>query len=137
MKTSGKNPGRTGTPRHFPQAGSITQPNHNERLRKLIESTDDWLWEVDEELHYTYASPQIQALLGYSPSEVLGKTPFDLMPPAEAGRMREDFMHMFDVREAFALLENINQHRNGKLVVLETSGKPFHDERGIFRGSWH
>ena len=59
-----------------------------ERFRHLVETTSDWLWEVDENGVYTYASPLVRQLLGYEPEEVLGRTPFDLMPPEEAGRWR-------------------------------------------------
>jgi len=62
-----------------------------ERLRNLIETTSDWVWEVDEQGVYTYASPKVRDLLGYEPEEVLGKTPFDLMPTEEAARLAKIF----------------------------------------------
>ncbi len=39
-----------------------------ERLRALLESTSDWVWEIDANLTYTYASPKIRDLLGYEPA---------------------------------------------------------------------
>jgi len=48
-----------------------------ERFRALTESTSDWVWEVDVDGVYTYASPKVKDLLGYEPEEVIGKTPFD------------------------------------------------------------
>ncbi|HTR44441.1 MAG TPA: PAS domain S-box protein [Thermodesulfovibrionales bacterium] len=62
-----------------------------ERFRSLVESTSDWIWEVDQKGVYTYVSPQIRNLLGYAPEEVIGKTPFDLMPADEAHRISEIF----------------------------------------------
>ncbi len=38
------------------------------------------MMEVDQDGNYTYCSPQIRAILGYSPEEMLGKTPFAFMP---------------------------------------------------------
>ena len=55
-----------------------------ERYRGLVESTTDYIWEIDENGRYTYYTPAIAELLGYERDEVMGKTPFDLMPPAEA-----------------------------------------------------
>ena len=52
-----------------------------ERFRSLVETTNDWVWEVDEHGVYTYASPRVFDILGYMPSEVTGKTPFDFMEP--------------------------------------------------------
>ena len=59
-----------------------------DRFRTLVETSPDWIWEVDANCVYTYVSPRVEDLLGYAPEEVLGKTPFDLMPPEEARRVR-------------------------------------------------
>jgi len=73
-------------------------------------------------------------LLGYAPEEVLGKTPFELMPEHEAERVAAVFSSIVAQQEPFTALENTNQHKDGHLVVLETSGVPFYDNAGIFRG---
>ncbi len=95
-----------------------------ERFRALTESTSDWVWEVDADGVYTYASPKVRDLLGYEPEEVIGKTPFDLMPPEEAKRIAEEFRVIVESQRPFAGLENANLHKDGRLVVLETSGVP-------------
>ena len=61
------------------------------RFRNLVESTSDWVWEVDENGRYTYASPRVRELLGYEPGEVIGKSPFDFMPQDEAQRISAVF----------------------------------------------
>jgi PAS domain S-box-containing protein len=105
-----------------------------ERYRTLVETVSDWVWEVDENVVYTFVSPKIRDLLGYEPGEILGKTPFDLMPPDEALRVKEIFIPLAARREPFPAIENANLHKDGHLVVLETSGAPFFDANGTFRG---
>jgi PAS domain S-box-containing protein len=105
-----------------------------ERFRELVETTSDWLWEVGEDGAYTYVSPRVRHLLGYEPEELLGRTPFELMPPEEARRVAEAFARIAAQRTPFASLENTNRHRDGHLVVLETSGVPLFDAAGRFRG---
>ena len=105
-----------------------------ERYRALVETVSDWVWEVDENVVYTFVGPQIRDLLGYEPGEILGKTPFDLMPPGEALRVKEIFGPYAARREPFPTIENANLHKDGHLVVLETSGAPFFDVNGRFRG---
>ncbi|MFI5295260.1 MAG: PAS domain S-box protein [Thermodesulfovibrionales bacterium] len=105
-----------------------------EQFKALTESTSDWIWEVDEEGRYTYVSPRIRDLLGYEPEEVVHKTPFDLMPPEEAKRLRKTFASAAGRREPLISLENTNLHKDGHLVVLETSGLPFFDAGGKFLG---
>jgi PAS domain S-box-containing protein len=105
-----------------------------ERFRNLVETTSDWVWEVDENAVYTYASPKVFDLLGYKPEEVLGKTPFDLMPPAEARRVADIFAPIAAKQQPFQDLENTNFHKKGDWVVLETNGVPIFDTNGEFRG---
>ena len=105
-----------------------------ERFRALVESTSDWVWEVDANAVYTYASPKVKDLLGHEPEEVIGKTPFDIMLPEEAKRIAAEFKDIVEARDPFERLENINLHKDGRLVVLETSGVPIFDANGDFRG---
>ena len=104
------------------------------RFRNLVEATSDWVWEVDENAVYTYAGPKIRDILGYEPEEMLGKTPFDFMPPDEASRISEIFSTIAASQKAFNLLENTNLHKDGHKVVLETSGVPYFDRHGRLCG---
>ena len=61
------------------------------RLREMLERNSDWIWEVDAQGRYTYASRHCVALLGREPEEVVGRTPFDFMPPDEAERIGRIF----------------------------------------------
>lgn len=104
------------------------------RYRSLVETTSDWVWEVDENGAYTYVSPQVFDLIGYTPEEVLGKTPFDFMPPEEAARVGGTFGSIIVSRKLFSSLENANRHKDGHIVVLETSGVPAFRPDGTFSG---
>ena len=104
------------------------------RFRNLVETTSDWVWEADENAVYTYASPQIHDILGYEVAEIIGKTPFDLMPPEEAERVAGIFGPIAAARISFTNLENTNLHKDGHSVVLETNGVPVIDTEGKFCG---
>lgn len=121
------------TIRELKQMGETLRES-KERFRSLVETCSDWIWEVNEQGVYTYASPKIFDLLGYSPVEVLGKTPFNLMPEEEAARVSRMFADLVNSRLPIAGLENINMHKNGSLVVLETGAVPIFDYAGAFRG---
>lgn len=105
-----------------------------EKYRELVETTSDWIWEVDENGVFTYASPRVRDLIGYAPEEVLGKTPFDFMPPEEAARVGEIFMKIVTEQKPFSSLQNANRHKDGRIVVLETSGVPVFRRDGQFGG---
>lgn len=104
------------------------------RFRNLVESSPDWIWEVDADGRYTYSSPQISNILGYEPEEIIGRTPFELMPTEEAERIAPIFADMVTKKIPFFNLQNINLHKNGSQIVLETNGTPILGEDGLFLG---
>jgi len=106
----------------------------NERFRNLTEATSDWIWEVDENVIYTYVSPKIYDILGYREEEIIGKTPFDLMPPKEAERIFRIFDSIRASKQPFDCIENTNLHKKGHPVILETSGVPTFNEKGELTG---
>jgi len=113
-------------------AGALKQSE--ERYRALVETSADWVWEVDANANYTYADPKIEKILGYAPEEVIGRTPFQLMPEKEAHRIRTIFEQIAEERRPFSDLININLHRDGRQVILETSGVPVFGPDGEFMG---
>jgi len=104
------------------------------KFRGLVESSSDWIWEVDCEGLYTFASSRVEEILGYRPEEMIGKSPFDFMPPSEARRVRELFQQTARAKQPLAALENVNLHRDGRRVVLETNGVPITDDSGALIG---
>ncbi len=105
-----------------------------QRFRQLVENTTDFIWEVDAEGRYTYASPQLESILGYTPQSILGKTPFELMPAGEAQYFRDHFANLIRNPTPFEALRNVNLHRDGHEVVLESSAVPILDGEGRAQG---
>ncbi|MEN6506561.1 MAG: PAS domain S-box protein [Planctomycetaceae bacterium] len=105
-----------------------------ERFESLAQSSPDWIWEIDTAGRFTYASPAVKTLLGYEPSELIGKTPFDLMTPQEASRVRRHFAHQNASRLKIENAQSELLHRQGQRVVLETSGAAFSDAQGQYLG---
>ncbi|OPY78179.1 MAG: Blue-light-activated protein [Syntrophorhabdus sp. PtaU1.Bin058] len=111
-----------------------TLQESEERFRSLVETTSDWVWEIDRNSRYTYSSQKVRDFLGYEPEEIIGKTPFDFMSPQEVKRTIPLFKDIAKSRKSFSRLENTNLHKDGRTVVLETSGVPVFDEKGNFSG---
>ncbi|OQX92834.1 MAG: hypothetical protein B6D58_00960 [candidate division Zixibacteria bacterium 4484_95] len=104
------------------------------RFRDIAISSSDWIWEVDEEGKYTYVSENVIDVLGYKPEELLGKTPFDIMPEKEAEKIKEAFDKITTRKDNIVDLINWNVHKNGQLVCLQTSGVPILDDCGNLLG---
>ncbi|MDO9257298.1 MAG: PAS domain S-box protein [Bacteroidales bacterium] len=105
-----------------------------ERLRDILFSTADWVWEIDENGIYTYSSIKGNELFEASQEEIIGKTPFHFMPPDEAERVEKKFFDLFEKRVPIRNLENWNIAKNGKRICLLTNGMPIFDKESNFKG---
>lgn len=107
---------------------------NKEKFRLLVESTNDWMWEVSIDGTYTYVGPQVHTLLGYKPKDMLGKTPFDFMRKDEAKRIKNIFQQLISEKAKIITLKNEVVSKDGSIKILETSGSPFFDENGNLLG---
>jgi PAS domain S-box-containing protein len=105
-----------------------------ERLRNIVLSMADWVWEVDEHGIYTYSSEKGSRLLGSAREDIIGKTPFDFMPPEEKKRVAPIFSEIMANKAPIKDLENWNIGRNGERICLLTNGVPILDEKGSLKG---
>ena len=105
-----------------------------ERLRDLIYSFADWVWEVDKDGVYTYSSQKVADILGEPAEHIIGKTPFDFMPPDEAKRIAAIFFETAARRSPLKDLENWNIRSNGHKICLLTNGVPILDEKSTLKG---
>lgn len=106
-----------------------------DRFIHVAETAQEWIWEVDPDGLYTYSSPMVETLLGYSPDEVVGKKHFyDFFVPEEKEKLKSIAFDVFLKRNIFRNYENINIHKNGNHVILSTSGSPIFNDHGILKG---
>ncbi|MEF8713471.1 MAG: PAS domain-containing protein [Accumulibacter sp.] len=104
------------------------------RFHDIVEVSADWVWEVDAQGRYTYVSDSVESLLGYTPAEILGRTPFDLMPADEAARVGAIFAAIAARKEPFRDLDNISVHKDGSLRHVWTNGMPILAPDGTLLG---
>ena len=105
-----------------------------EKYRSLIETTSDFVWEIDNIGRYRYANPAIQDILGYTPAEVAGKKPIDLMAPGQEAHFNAMLRDLATFKMPFERLENVYRHKNGSDIVLDTRAVPIRDADGQLSG---
>lgn len=125
----------------------ITERKHMEgalrqsemRFRQVVENAREWIWEVDVEGLYTYASPIVEKILGYKPEEILGKKHFyDFFHPDDAESLKAQAFEMLSHNEVFSEIQTRNLHKDGHVVWLTRSGVPvFNDQKELigYRGA--
>lgn len=104
------------------------------RFRDISLSMADWIWEVDTEWKYTFSSGKINQILGYAEEELIGKTPFDLMPADEVKRMETVFADIVSQKKPIVDLVNWNLKKDGTRVCLLTNGVPVLNDAGELEG---
>jgi PAS domain S-box-containing protein len=114
-------------------AGNLLQESER-RFRDIAGASADWIWETGRDGRYIFASGRVQEVLGYAPEQILGRTPFDLMPPEEAQRVRNEFQSITKSQAPFHDLENICLNTSGEIRYIQTSGVPVFDGQGELCG---
>lgn len=106
-----------------------------ERFRQVAESAGEWIWETDAHGLYTFSSFAVQTILGYNPEEIVGKKYFyDFFTPDVRDELKHAALNAFEQKEPVHAMINTNLHKNGNVVILETTGVPVLDENGKLLG---
>jgi len=106
-----------------------------QRFRQVAETVGEFIWEVDARGLYTYASPSVERILGYTPEELVGKMHFyDLIEPSVRQDLKAVVLQVFANKQTFRDFSKPNVNKTGKIVHLETSGVPMLDSVGNLSG---
>ncbi|OPY37431.1 MAG: Bacterioopsin transcriptional activator [Methanoregula sp. PtaU1.Bin051] len=105
-----------------------------ERFRDLVTATSDIIWEADRDARFVYISPAIEDILGYSPDELIGHSPFDFLDPATREVTRGVFDAAATRRESFIRYDSRWVHKDGRIVILEGRARPIIREDGSVAG---
>lgn len=98
------------------------------RYRGIVESSRSWFWAADSDGKFSYASPQVSAMLGIEPAALAGRgleTVFD----ADSARSFLAVMPRHG-EDASITREHFVTGAEGVKLHLETSCVPKHDETG-------
>jgi PAS domain S-box-containing protein len=104
------------------------------RFRGLADLWADWYWEQDEQLRFTYLSPDFERIAGLSTVSPLGKTRWKV---PSIGVTEEEWVRhraLVDARLPFNDFQMRRVNKHGELVWLSASGVPVYDDNGRFRG---
>jgi PAS domain S-box-containing protein len=128
-------------------AGSVGASLHQARrelfsrqqaLRAVADTSTDWLWEADTAHRITYRSAGVTALLGYDPTELIGRSTLSLLPASEHAAAEQLLRGAMVDGAGWDAVEMPWQHADGSEVRLLGTAATIKDERGRvvgFRGT--
>jgi PAS domain S-box-containing protein len=104
-----------------------------QKFRLLAENMQDLICLHDLDGTYEWVSPSSEALLGYTPEELIGKNPYDLFHPEDIERIRDESHENLLQGIDSDYTERVSyrmRHKMGHYVWLETITKIWFDDQG-------
>jgi PAS domain S-box-containing protein len=107
-----------------------------ERFRRLVESTTDWVWETDADHRFRWFSPSFSRVLGMPATTLLGKRREDLVAEGHEIVSTAWLRHFADLRaqRPFRDFRYWLRTADGKGRWISISGSPRFGDDGTFLG---
>gem|GEM_PF-2548671 len=108
-----------------------------ERHRLIADNASDVIWTMTLGGRFTYISPSVQKLLGYSVQEAMQKTITDLLTPASQPQVRETLEKIVNAVKAGSRfgtvrLETEQCRQDGSLIWVEITANGIYQPDGTF-----
>ena len=104
------------------------------RFRDFAASASDWYWEQDENMVFTYVSPNVLEILQLPASHFIGKSRHEIMPESIDPVDWQPFFDAMRERRAFRGLVIHRRETGGGDRWLSSTGLPIFSETGEFKG---
>jgi diguanylate cyclase (GGDEF)-like protein/PAS domain S-box-containing protein len=103
------------------------------RYRRIVETTTEGIWVVDQDNVTTFVNAQMATMLGYTPAEMVGKNLLDFMDEEgrqiaahPLGQRQNDLTQQHDFKF---------QRHNGEELWAIVSAQPIFDDQGQYGGA--
>ncbi|HKQ24689.1 MAG TPA: PAS domain S-box protein [Burkholderiales bacterium] len=101
-----------------------------QRFRDIAQAAGEFVWENENTGRFTYLSPKVVEVLGYTAEELVGHSAVEFMPAEEPERVRQWFADNMKSDRSFRGLEHMFITKNGDTLWLHISGVGTFDEMG-------
>ncbi len=105
-----------------------------ERFRGIVETTEERVWECDLQLRMTYNNPALMRLLGYEPTEMLGKSSVEILDVEDQEAHRKALEARIADQTGWRGVVLKARHTDGSIRWLESNGMPLFGENGLLSG---
>ena len=105
-----------------------------QRFRDVSEAAGEFIWEVNADGRYIYASRRVTEVLGIEPEALLGHTPFDFVPEEDREDVRRRSWEIHAAGLPFRNFEHRVRRSDGANLWISISGVPSFDSSGSIAG---
>lgn len=106
-----------------------------DRLNELSAQSRSFAWEINEKGLYTFMSPNVELVLGYTYDELVNKKYFfDILPLETRSSVMKEAFEIISRRDVINNYEKKALRADGTEIWLSTNCKPLYDLNGLFKG---
>lgn len=109
---------------------AVALAESEERFRQVAMMTGEWVWEQEPSGRYLYSNATVKALLGYEPSEIVGRHYSELFAPSQNRIATWPAPDHLAGKERFFRVIRHYLRRDRREVIVESSGEPVFDGDG-------
>lgn len=95
-----------------------------EKYRSLVETTDEWVWELDDNNIFVYSNPSVNKILGYEIDEIIGKDVLTLLQDNEREKYAKNIQDCKEKRRGWNRRIAAWKHRDGSIKWIECYAQP-------------
>jgi len=104
------------------------------KFRSFVETTEEWVWAIDEQGITTYSNPAVERILGYVVDEVMGRSALDFIVEGDREGALEELAAPAARTEGWSGLVVRWRAKDGGVRHLESTATPILDADGELLG---
>jgi two-component system sensor histidine kinase VicK len=104
------------------------------KFRIVVETTSEWIWEMDLSYTFTYSNPAVEQILGYRADEVVGKNIMFFIYKQDNKDFTKNMDASFHDKKEWKQWIIFWRHKDGSTRALESNGMPILNENGDLTG---
>ena len=111
---------------------------NEERLRSIVDTTAEWIWEMDLNGKHTFSNPGVTSILGFLPEELVGQDAASLLHEEDRPELGAVLSKLVAEKRGWRGWTLRWRHKDGTYRILESNGEPMFDANGVlvgYRGS--
>jgi len=116
---------------HEKEDAELQRNLSEDRFRSLIQDSSDTTFVIDSNAQFVFVSPAVEVLLGFTPSELLGRSAMDLVHPEDWSMVESRLVAQFQpgstpdsVLVQFRMSKSGNEWRDVEAVVVDQTARP-------------
>jgi PAS domain S-box-containing protein/diguanylate cyclase (GGDEF)-like protein len=106
----------------------------DQRFRDLVQTSLDWIWEIDVDGHYVFCSPGVEEILGLRAEEMVGRPHLDQVHDEDRALVASAQRSLGAQERRLSNFVARWRHRDGSYRWLERNALALIDSRGLITG---